>query len=531
MPNIMEEWIAAQLLSTNQRDDYFESALIDIILSKAKLSEISSLLDCKRAVEAFLKTVSTFENTAREELCLNRVTNKLWHYLHAKEAATDVELTKILKSLSKTLKIEQSLVELYYKDDKPNLVLTFPDLAQNEDNNKIIAALTGFACRLHGTPVDNVSFIRDLKLGSGELVLPTTFKKLILEFTSSAESPTGLFKGDTHVFSSGFKGNSVEVLAAMRLLNIKQEFVRKRKYSKDSKKVTTAFNTLQEAFNKNCGLNWGPDVASFVVKFIKAVFISCIKVHNKYFPGGWIHSSRVSNSCKSDEAMLATLGWRVKAPSNHKIMEVLFNTVDPDDKSNGKFKLVNITKDKRQFTYQEFRTAVCLSLPKLDTQKPDSMEKDLVVGTLDFKNSNILKTFASPKMSTVVDALEQSFNFKVSIKDPKSKTKEIHYRNSRNALLNSTSSVPLIDANGTSYDKFSSLPEKTQKFLREKYRFTSKRSRPIEENAVASSSSAPMEVDSSAQPPSKKKRMTKGQAAEATRKSGRLAKQAKKTTT
>jgi len=252
---------------------------------------------------------------------------------------------------------------------------------------------------------------------------------------------------------------------------------------------------------------------------------SCIKKHNKGFPGGWIHAARKRNGVKSDSALLYTLGWVEKVPSNHKMLEVLFNTVDPKDETSKEDRLVNITQDKRNFTHQEFRTAVALTLPRLDTAKPDNHELDMRVDPLEVRNLQICNNFCRDKRDNLVDSLNESYVLKVSLKNPKSKTKEKHYAIFRNRLLNNSSGVPLIDANGVIYNSFGKLPQKTQKFLRDKFRYPVKR-RSEEEGQEEPASG--MEVDETAhhttvRPTKRVRTMTKGAAKANIRKSGRLA--------
>jgi len=357
------------------------------------------------------------------------------------------------------------------------------------------------------------------------LTIPNTYKKLLLELVASAESPTGIYAGDRHKFQSGFIGNLVDMLAGMRLLNHKQEFIRKRKFSQESGKAPTSYNMLQESFNTSAGLRNSGET-SYVVKFIKACLSSCLRKHNKNFPGGWIYSSRASNNVKSDFALLNILGWTEKVPSQHKLLETIFNTVDPIDNKPKEFKIINLTVDKRNFTHQEFRTAVALSLPRIDTSFPDKHEEDLKLDPLSVRSLTIVNNFIKDKRDLLVDQLNECYALKVSLKNPKSKTKEIHYKISRDRMLGLTANMPLRDGKGTEFESFSKLPEKTQKFFREKYRFPSKRK---ENNEVPQSNTgedteipdAIIEAGESAQ---KKRKMTKGQAKDTIRKSGRLAK-------
>jgi len=266
---------------------------------------------------------------------------------------------------------------------------------------------------------------------------------------------------------------------------------------------------------------------SYVQKFIKTVLNSCVKLHNKGFPGGWIHACRTRNNAKTDFSLLNSLGWTEKVPSNHKMLKVLFDTVDPKDPQipNSKDKLVNITQDRRNMLHTEFRTAVALTLPRIDTSKPQNFEEDMKRDPLSVRDLNICNNFCKDRRDLLVDALNESYVLRVSLQNPKSKTREIHYKIFRDKMLNLSSNIPLIDGKGKQFATFSKLPEGTQKFLREKFRYPVKRGRD-EESGDRTTDSMLVDVQIAArpdEPPSKKRTMSKGQAREATRKSGRVA--------
>jgi hypothetical protein len=111
----------------------------------------------------------------------------------------------------------------------------------------------------------------------------------------------------------------------------------------------------------------------------------------------------------------------------------------------------------------------------------------------------------------------------MSIKDPKSKTSEKHYEIARNRMLALSANLPLIDAKGVSYESFSKVPEKLQKYLRDKFRYSKKREADGQPEETGDAMLVEGENPPTTSQPLKKKRMTKGEVKEATRKSGRLA--------
>jgi hypothetical protein len=282
---------------------------------------------------------------------------------------------------------------------------------------------------------------------------------------------------------------------------------------------------LQETFNTLSGLKVDKSVL-FTINSVKAILSSCVKAHNKGFPGGWINATRSFNMVKSDFAVVNLLGWTEKVPSNHKLMEVIFNTVDPpeQDASVKKHKLINLSKDKRSFSHREFRTAVALTLPRLSF-KNASPSADIRLDPFSVKSLDICNNFCRDRRDLLVDRLNESYGFLASLKNPKSKTQEIHYKMSRDRLLAESANIPLINAEGTVFKTFSSLPTPAQKFLRDTFRYPHKRT--LDEVNQDGEASMDVDVEGTQQlnsPPLKRrKKITRGKASEAIRKSGRLA--------
>jgi hypothetical protein len=397
-----------------QRDARFESALIDILVSKTEISTVNSIQDCTLFVKNHLKDVIEITAAGVASGAIDRLVRKVWIYQCTKSIEVDTQLDKLLKGLQKNLKITNPLIEQVYVGHDSWLLLTLPDVdIENEDSAKVLTLLVSMACALHATDITKVKFQKDSSYGTGNLTISNTMKKLVNDIVASAKNPIGIFPGEIKLFKSGFKGTICDMLAAMRLLNINQEFLRRTKFTKESQKVPVSFFELQESFNAYSFIKDHGD--SYVKKFIKATFSSCIKQHNKGFPSGWIHSVRSQNGVKSDMTTLNVLGWTEMVPSNYKFNEVIYTTVDSvkqitDGKETSIKKLVNLTQDKRRFLHQEFRTAVALTMPQLDsTASQDAWEVDLKRDPLKIRSLLIPKNFAGGKRETLVDALNQSF--------------------------------------------------------------------------------------------------------------------------
>jgi len=346
--------------------------------------------------------------------------------------------------------------------------------------------------------------------------------------TSAALDPTGSFSGDIYKFGS-FSGTLPGILAAMRLLTIKQEFIRKSS-SKNSKAVS--FCELLQSFNAHSGLKTD-ESNSFGVRFVKSTLTSCVRPRNRMFPGSFIHSMRRINLVKTDFAVLARLGWTEYCPSHHKTVDVLFNTVDEDKDSKNKVtkrQLVNITQDKRHFLHQEFRTALALSLPRIYPKSKVDFDTQLKVDPLSHTSKQVIKNFQDNQRASLVDRLNESYGLKVSLKNPKSKTKEVHYKLSRDRLLASSANLPLIDSAGKVYPSLKDLPPNVLSYFRKHFNYPEKRkpdNEPPAQEGGMEVDSAPVDGEERHSPPEKRRKLTRGQAKAAVRRSGRLAQKAK----
>jgi hypothetical protein len=218
------------------------------------------------------------------------------------------------------------------------------------------------------------------------------------------------------------------------------------------------------------------------------------------------------------------MGWTEIIPSTHKIHEVIFNTVDDSyGKVDNKTKVIgramkNLSKEGRETSFQEFRCALALELPKLDLNK-SNFDEQLKVDPLVYKNVCSLLNFSKNEKIQQVDILNQSYALKVSVTNPKSKTGLVHYENARNRLLASTANQSLIDGEGNIYKNFSELPKVAQEYFRKKYRHSQKKRKANENQEetpdIEMTESTKVVQSETSAPANKKQRMSKLEAAKA----------------
>jgi len=290
--------------------------------------------------------------------------------------------------------------------------------------------------------------------------------------------------------------------------------LRKLPFKKDSPKVAITGFRLQETFNTIFGLKTDKS-STFAIRLFKGILSSSVKLTNRGFPGGFVHSLRAQNAVKSDSSVLALLGWTTKIPSQSRIDDVLFSEVLCDkSQKDGKevesnFRFSKLGPKTRTMSFIEFRTAVKFSLPKIDPSKP-SFDDDLKKLPLEVHPPRVISNYTDAKLMGLTNSLQQSYAFKLSIGKPNSKTNYGHYRNARNHLLHLSDKVDYRDAKGQLYKNFGDIPEHVQKYLRKKYLFPSK-SKETESGEATTADPEIMEVDQQAsQPTPQPKRQKKG---------------------
>jgi hypothetical protein len=218
------------------------------------------------------------------------------------------------------------------------------------------------------------------------------------------------------------------------------------------------------------------------------------------------------------------MGWLPKVVPQTKLSDVLFNSVErkevgKDENKKQELELKNLSKEGRHMTFQEFRTAVALTVPRLSTLSKEPLDSQAKKEPLDVKDLKLVKNFDIPRISREVDLVHQAYALKVSVSNPKSKTTLVHYENARNRLLHSTANQPIIDARGVRYNTFSDLPKDIQEYLRKKYRYPTKKR---ERDASDSGEEEDVDMEEGqrsplpdTQPPSKRTRSSKGSNAKA----------------
>jgi hypothetical protein len=505
-------------MSAGSRRPFVEDVILDLILG-LDLVSATSLQDLKLLVKSKLKGWLHQDDSYSLADLSDRIALKANIYLQSRTVPSGTKLGKLILSMKKTSFVSELLVIYTNSSQGASLNIATPVIAEADDESiKSLSHLIELACLVHSVKPENVRLSTNSNYES-KISMSSSFWKLVDNLKISAKSTSGDFNGPNVMFTgSRYTSSPVGVLASMRLLQQKDHLLRKQR-GKD--KLSVTFFMLQQKFNDTLGIR-AEDSKSYAVRLLKSIMASCVKAHNVGFPGGWIHKNREINKVKTDAGLVQLLGWTEKIVSPYKLLEVLFNPVDNSfGVVDGKQKIIgrsmeNLSQKGRNMSHQEFRTAVLLTVPRLELTKPDDFEKDSKREPLDFKNPSVADAFCSNDMIEISESLNQAFAFKVSIKNPKSKTNLTHYENARGRLLASTANKKIIDNKGKEYDSFIDLPVKTQEFLRKKYRYPVKAKRPNASTAE-NAEEEDMEVDdvSANQSLARKKtvKLTKGEAA------------------
>jgi hypothetical protein len=188
------------------------------------------------------------------------------------------------------------------------------------------------------------------------------------------------------------------------------------------------------------------------------------------------------------------MGYVSIVADTHRVKSVIFTSVTkgPD----GKMKIAHLDDDKTQLSYTEFRACVAMQLPKLRSNPPVSMDTTERRDVLNPRDETVLATFGNPKRASCVDALNLAYANLVALRNPKSKATAELYLSARNAWLNSSHGVPMVDADGHEFASFNEVPDQVSGYLRSTYRFKDGgRKRPREEPKVPAKDAEMAPVD------------------------------------
>jgi hypothetical protein len=474
-----------------------EDSLIDILCLGIVDNKLTSIEDAKVYVRTSLPKFVQDSDLLFVRGSADRIAVKLLLFSVGRTVPMDGTLAKLVSSVRLADKYKVPLVNLYHVGNVPKLVVRVPELAKEDTLSK--RTLEGFFTFMHyvlGVKPENMSYHMDKELGTS-FHLDAVHIKLLEELTASAASPAGVFPGEVIKYGE-YKCTLPTILATLHFLSCKQGFLRKRISKKKTDVLVVSSVELRRIFNIRAGL--AEKSSTYGAMLIKSALSVVSSSKNKIFPGGWISSNRSLNEVKSDTGLIYKLGYTERVPYNHKLDAIVFNDTSVNPKNERIIRDKSDDKLFKELTYTEFRTAVVLTAPRIDTTKADTFESQVKRDPLSVKSEKVLDNFVDARFYKINDSLNKAQAILSTMGKGNKKTKVIHYEIARNEVLHLSAHVPIKDGAGNSYTKLSDLPKPILDFCCKKYRYSlSKGKRPAEEISSAND----MEVDDTAPLPNK----------------------------
>jgi hypothetical protein len=447
-----------------------EDAVLDYALSELLINaEVESLQDAISAMDDILRSI--FVNAGL--LIASGVSKRLGYkaFLSLKGSAIDVErLSKRLHRvvLDDNTETNKNLV-LVNVGGKRLVTVRVPDvdkenLGQIDNLGLVLDAIK--TCLNIGS--EDIKIVYDQTLGR-DFFLPAPIQRTLTGMIGSCHSKDGSFSGSIFEFKTKLKGNLVEILAAIKLLKDRSGKLRNMPGTRDEKgrilaRPTLNLEDLKSKFNENSGLK-APGVPAYVTGLVTGLLSELVKTTNPSFPGVWIHSLKSRNGVKSSDGIIAMMGYKPIVATPHKILKVFLSKTS---KSGNKDIIApyDTTKSDKENSpdYREFRAAVSLTLPLLDT-KSNMTRKNLAIDPLSVTNKNTIDHYKS--IVSNVDALDLCFSIATAVSNPSNKiATPAHFANAKGALVSSFSETKgFIDSNGIIFDRYLDIPEHCRKFL------------------------------------------------------------------
>lgn len=358
-----------------------------------------------------------------------------------------------------------------------------------------------WAVTILGMKDPEVRYIMDPEVGK-TCSLPAKVERMMDNTIAALTLPPSEI-GDRAEFKTGFKGNLVELLAAIRLMRKYGPTLQKQVTPKGHKSVQVTTEDLKSSLNGRAGL-LEKGTSDFCLTFVKSVFNELTKPNAKQFPGKWVASLKSSNKTKSNLGVLYKLGYETRVVNVQKVMSVVTHDVvlkdsfvpqqykaKVDDKTTFRFgdlsllsesqkkklpalpkadnsntEIVSIPEKIRQTkstTHREFRLACMMLLPMIDPKSEISPKDQLNTDPLSVRNKTVLNYYSSNR--DIVDATNLAYATYRAVGVKGSKATNLGYRSARGHAISLTANRVWMDKTGKEYQSFMEIPEHTRDFL------------------------------------------------------------------
>jgi hypothetical protein len=480
--------------------------ILDCLIASASASPPESIADCELITHSKLWTWVTKTVAAIASGIERRLAFKLQVFFFGRSLPDEGKLSHLLRKKVKVKNDNYSPLSVMVTVKGVRiLTVRTPVLADGQKRDGYeanLAVLLSFACKALDINVSNLRVVPDTDLGS-EVRLPAEIGSLISNMVGNLESSLIKFNGEIHELPSGFKGNLVDILAAIYELRRHEDVISRpvKILASDKDQKTTTTTELMEVFNIRTGLKQTGSIYS--ANLMRSILGLLTRGSNKHFPSRWLHGVREQNGVKSSEGLLSSLGWDCTLPSQYKFKTVLFT--DCFEKGNGfVIKPISAQNYPDGLGWKELRSAIVFALPFLDPQPGKPVEEQLRYQQLGGENKCALRFFKQNRR--LVATLNKAFGTLQAVKSSKGKTSPKFYQALRNKVLADTANITFLDKTGREYPSLASLPEHLQgwfkkTFLYKKVQEATKR--PAQDSSDQDSS--PQKEKKDNQPPKKRK--------------------------
>jgi hypothetical protein len=461
-------------LPISQRRAVLMDCTLDIIANSSEIETVASSQDLAQVIRNCVDANIRIEPQLEKLSFIKDLGIKLELFINSSSISESERLTRALQRAA-TEQVELHRVTLVVHGD--TVAVRVPDyddknLGQVDNLGKYLR----WGCALLGLKNPKVKILKDPTLGK-TVALPGRIERMMDNTIASLSLPS-IEVGERAEFKSGLKANLPELLAATRLLRKYSGTLQKGVAPKGKKTSQTTLEDLRKSINGRAGLGeHGLDLFSQL--FVKAIFNEITKPNFRSFPGGWLHSLKVSNGTKNNIGIIYKLGYECRVVSMQKVIHVVNNTVRPKKGS----KPIGKTKDGKQkfasssyevylqddqtnpdgITHQEFRLAAFLALPLIDPNDKTSPKDQLSRDPLAVRDRTVLGFYS--KNRDVVDTLNLAYATKAAIGKKNSKATPLGFRSARNHAIRLTANRTWMDATGKEYQMLSQVPEHTRNFL------------------------------------------------------------------
>jgi hypothetical protein len=460
----------------NSYNAFVEDCIVDLYIAyDPRLPE--NRIDGIQEVERWLPSQLTDLDVSTIQRIAVRVYNSFeLHLLSVRLEPTD-RLFQVLSLARQRDKSDLPFITVTTQGDQRLLSARIPRVDPNNAGQiENLGHLLRFAGQVLGIHPTNVRTYEDPTVGEG-LTLQANINRTITLLSESCTSPEGMYPGEIVNFENSFKGNLVDMIAALRLLRKYQPVIRKRvaRHSLDEirklghtpKKYVSSVNQniLIDTFNTHAGLK--SEMQPYVKSFIKAVLTEVTKSRS-FFPGGWNFSLKRHNGVSSLDGVIARLGYEPSVPYFSKVEQIFSESMVTLSRrlSNGsvqtKTKIVTATKET-PLTFRESRALASIALPYFSDDDKRSVGDQLKLQPLKVASKNTLRYFE--RNPTTVDDIEIAYAVKSAVSKKKQSASDLHKTQAHQRLVNDCSQPKYEDRCGKTYKDHRDFPERFRNYL------------------------------------------------------------------